>query len=101
MRPAVGRAGGVTSAIGTSFAPNAEVHLAWDGDPLVRTVTSDALGRFALPVTLLRGTRIGGRYMATTAGGASPGLRAPFLVQLPTFKPPGDSGRFGSLVERG
>ena len=101
MRPAVGRPGGVTTAIGTGFAPNAEVHLAWDGDPVVRTVTSDALGHFALPVVLLPGARIGGRYMATTAGGASPGLRAPFLVQLPTFKPPGDSGRAGSLVGRG
>ena len=101
MRPAVGRPGGVTSAIGTGFAPNAEVHLAWDGDPVVRTVTSDAVGHFALAVVLLPGERIGGRYMATMAGGVSPGLRAPFLVQLPTFKPPGDSGRAGSLVGRG
>ena len=102
MRPAVGRPGGVTEAIGTGFPPNATVHLSWEGDHLVRAVSADGSGRFSLPVVLMPGERIGGRYMATVDdASAYPGVRAPFLVQLPTFRPPGDSGQAGSLVGRG
>ena len=102
MRPAVGRPGGVTEAIGTGFPPNATVHLSWEGDQVVRTVDADGSGRFSLPVVLMPGERIGGRYMATVDDpSAYPGVRAPFLMQLPTFRPPGDSGQAGSLVGRG
>lgn len=102
MRPAVGRPGGVTEAIGTGFPPNATVHLSWEGDHVVRAVSADGSGRFSLSVVLMPGERIGGRYMATVdEASAYPGVRAPFLVQLPTFRPPGDSGQAGSLVGRG
>ena len=102
MRPAVGRPGGVIAAVGTGFPPTAAVRLSWEGDATVHTVMTDANGGFTLPVILLAGERIGGRYMAAAdVAPAYSGVRAPFLVQLATFRPPGDGGRSSSMVGRG
>ncbi len=101
MNPAVAVPGRVTNAIGSGFPPNTVVSLAWAGEAVLRDVPTDENGNFRVPVFLLPNEQIGGRFM--TVVDQEPvfgGVRAPFLLQLPTFKPPGQNGRSGQLVNR-
>lgn len=101
MNPAVAVPGRVTNAIGSGFPPNTIVSLAWAGEAVLRDVPTDENGNFRVPVFLLPNEPVGGRFM--TVVDQEPvfgGVRAPFLLQLPTFKPPGQDGRSGQLVNR-
>ena len=102
MNPAVGTPGRPTEAQGSGFPANSVVQLAWQGQPVLRDVTTDASGSFRVSVVLLRGERPGTRFM--TVVDQEPnfgGVRAPFLLQLPTFQPPGGAGNPNSMVGRG
>ena len=102
MNPGVGTPGRVTEAQGSGFPANTPVQLAWEGrSVLVETVT-DASGNFRVPIVILPGERPGTRAMTVVDQvPAFSGVRAPYLLQLGTFRPPGDAGRSGSLVGRG
>ena len=91
MNPAVGSTGRVTFAEGRGFPANAEVELRWSSLGAVWRVRTDGTGEFRLPVLVRSGEPIGGRIMTVVdQPGVFAGVQAPFLVQLPTFRPSGE-----------
>jgi len=104
MEPPVVKAGYVTTAVGTNFPRNGVVRLGWAGGPASIQVTTDAEGRFRVPVLVLRHERLGPRTMvAEDQPGAFSGVTAPAMVTVPTFEPSGLPQLHGRirLISRG
>jgi hypothetical protein len=101
MNPAVGPTGRVTLALGKGFPANTNVQLKWAGKLRgTWTVTTDATGKFRLPILINSGEPIGGRMMtAVDQPGSFSNVGSEFLAQLPTFRP-GNGPRNDRLVSR-
>lgn len=102
MNPAVGPTGRVTLALGKGFPANTKVQLKWAGKLRgTWSVTTDATGKFRLPILVNSGEPIGGRMMtAVDQPGSFVNVGSEFLAQLPTFRP-GNAPRNDRLVYRG
>jgi hypothetical protein len=100
MNPGVVSPGGVTMAIGAGFPPDIDVQLAFDGETPFATVHTDASGAFRFGYLILRnGVRIGGRQVVAVDQPDFSGVRAPLLINLPTYRPSGfHSAQFTSGV---
>ncbi|MGZ4764395.1 MAG: choice-of-anchor D domain-containing protein [Ilumatobacteraceae bacterium] len=101
MNPGVVVPGGVTAAIGAGFPPNIDVQLAFEGETPFATVHTDGDGAFRFDYLLLRnGVRIGGRQVIVLdQPPLFTSVRAPLLIDLPTFRPSGfHSAQFTSGV---
>lgn len=86
LEPALGPPGFAPVAIGSGFAPFAEVVLTWaPGLGRARAVT-DATGSFRVSVLVLRKDRLGPRQL--TAAGPGGTAAAPYLVVPPPMEPP-------------
>jgi hypothetical protein len=101
MNPAVGPTGRVTLALGKGFPANTKVQLKWAGKLRgTWSVTTDAAGKFRLPILVNSGEPIGGRIMtAVDQPGSFTNVGSEFLAQLPTFRP-GNGPRNDRLVSR-
>jgi hypothetical protein len=101
MNPAVGPTGRVTLALGKGFPANTKVQLKWAGNLRgTWSVTTDASGKFRLPILVNSGEPIGGRMMtAVDQPGSFTNVGSEFLAQLPTFRP-GNGPRNDRLVSR-
>jgi hypothetical protein len=101
MNPAVGPTGRVTLALGKGFPANTKVQLKWEGNLRGNwTVTTDATGKFRLPILVNSGEPIGERMMtAIGQPGSFANVGSEFLAQLPTFRP-GNGPRNDRLVSR-
>jgi hypothetical protein len=101
MNPAVGPTGRVTLALGKGFPANTKVQLKWAGKLRgTWSVTTDASGKFRLPILVNSGEPIGGRMMtAVDQPGSFANVGSEFLAQLPTFRP-GNGPRNDRLVSR-
>jgi hypothetical protein len=101
MNPAVGPTGRVTLALGKGFPANTKVQLKWAGKLRgTWSVTTDATGKFRLPILVNSGEPIGERTMtAVDQPGSFVNVGSEFLAQLPTFRP-GNGPRNDRLVSR-
>jgi hypothetical protein len=101
MNPAVGPTGRVTLALGKGFPANTRVQLKWAGKLRgTWSVTTDASGKFRVPILVNSGEPIGGRMMtAVDQPGSFTNVGSEFLAQLPTFRP-GNGPRNDRLVSR-
>jgi hypothetical protein len=101
MNPAVGPTGRVTLALGRGFPANTKVQLKWAGKLRgTWSVTTDATGKFRLPILVNSGEPIGERTMtAVDQPGSFVNVGSEFLAQLPTFRP-GNGPRNDRLVSR-
>jgi Tol biopolymer transport system component len=97
ISPEIGQPGIVTIATGRGFPANTEVRLRWSEGitPKLPTITTDAQGRFTVPVLVFHNDRTGPRQLIAepAATGAFAPPTADMLVTKPTVIPP----RFGSL----
>jgi hypothetical protein len=91
LDPPIGPPGFVTAAVGKGFPSGVSIDLIWSRGLGKVTVKADAEGAFRTPVLVFRKDAPGPRFLVARNPGAadSPPARAPFLVVLPPFDPPG------------